>query len=109
LTTKLPLAERVLAVLAAICLVVAFAIGVLLPPMTPLSGVISMIDHDKLVALQNGVRATLTDWAWQNLFLPVLVRPAWFPPLGLGLVFVGAALTIASRRGGAAGSPRWRN
>ncbi len=109
MTTKFPLAERVLAVLAAVCLVVAFAIGVLLPPLTPLSGMISMIDHDKLVALQNGVRATLSDWTWRSVFLPVLSRPAWLPPLGLGLVLVGAALTVASRRGGAAGSPRWRN
>jgi hypothetical protein len=39
----------------------------------------------------------------------VLARPCWLPFLGLALIFGGAALTVASRRGGLPGSPHWRN
>ncbi len=103
------MAERVLAVLSAISLVGAFALCILLRPLTPLGRLISMIDHDALVALQDGVRANLSEWAWLNLCVPVLARPCWLPFLGLALIFGGAALPVASRRGGLPGSARWRN
>jgi hypothetical protein len=109
LTNKSPIAERVLAVLSAICTVAAFALCILLQPLTPLGRLISMIDHNFLVSMQNGVRTNLPEWVWRGLFLPVLERPAWLPLLGLALIFGGAALTVASRRGGLPRTPRWRN
>jgi hypothetical protein len=36
-----------------------------------------------------------------NVALPVLMRPVWLLPAGLGLVAAGAAATAATRRGGA--------
>jgi hypothetical protein len=109
LTSKTPIAERVLAVLSATCLVAAFALCILLQPLTPLGRLISMINHDFLVSMQNGVRANLPEWVWRRLFLPVLERPSWLPLLGLALIFGGAALTLASRGGGLPRTPRWRN
>jgi hypothetical protein len=109
LTNKSPIAERVLAVLSAICTVAAFALCILLQPLTPLGRLISMIDHNFLVSMQNGVRTNLPEWVWRGLFLPVLERPSWLPLLGLALIFGGAALTVASRRGGLPRTPRWRN
>jgi hypothetical protein len=109
LTNKSPIAERVLAVLSAICTVAAFALCILLQPLTPLGRLISMINHDFLVSMQNGVRTNLPEWVWRGLFLPVLERPSWLPLLGLALIFGGAALTVASRRGGLPRTPRWRN
>ena len=103
-----PIAERVLAVLAAACLVVAFAFANLLPVDLPLSRLISMIDHPVLLAMQDGVSDHISAWVWQALFLPVLMRPCWLLPLVMGVVLGGAALTVASRRRSSR-SPRWRN
>jgi hypothetical protein len=109
LTRKPPITERVLAVLAAICLVGAFALCMLIGSMTSLARLISMINHDFLVAVQNAVRSNLSVWAWDDICVPFLARPSWLPLLGLALIFGGAALTISSRRGGLPGAPRWRN
>ncbi len=102
------IAERVLAVLAALCLVTSFGLATLLPAFTPLARAIAMTDQSVLVGLQDAVRATLSDWTWRSVFLPVLMRPSWLFPLALGLILGGAALTVASRRR-LPGSPRWRN
>ena len=102
------LTERILAVLAAICLVLAFALANLFPATMPLSQFISMVNHPLLLWLQDGVRDHVSEWAWQALFLPVLLRPAWMLPLVIGVLFGGASLTAASRRRGSR-SPRWRN
>jgi hypothetical protein len=102
------IAERILAVLAAAFLVAAFALANLFPATMPLTQLISMIDHALLLALQDGVRDHVSEWAWQALCLPVLLRPAWLFPLGVGIVLGGASLTLASRRRGSR-SPRWRN
>jgi hypothetical protein len=101
-------AERILAVLAAAFLVLAFALANVFPATMPLSQLISMIDHPALLALQDAVRNHLSEWAWQALFLPVLLRPGWMFPLGLGVILGGASLTVASRRRSSR-SPRWRN
>ena len=102
------LTERILAVLAAMSLVVAFALANLFPATLPLSQLISMIDHPLLLWLQDGVREHLSEWTWQALFLPILQRPAWLLPLVIGVLFGGASLTVASRRRSSR-SPRWRN
>jgi hypothetical protein len=103
-----PIVERVLAVLAAVCLVAAFALANLMPITLPLSALLSMIDQPMLLALQDGVRDHVSEWVWQAMFLPVLMRPCWLLPLVLGVVLGGASLTVASRRR-ASRSPRWRN
>ena len=102
------LLPRVLVVLAAICLVVAFTLALLLPPFTELGRVISMANHGVLVALQDVVRGHVSVWLWDYVFAPFLARPAWMVPLFMGAVLGGTALTLSSRRG-VKGSPRWRN
>jgi hypothetical protein len=97
-----------LAVLAAVCLVAAFALAVLLPPTLSLLHLIAMTDHAALLALQDGVVGHLGDWTWQRLFMPVLARPCWLMPLMLGVVLGGASLSLALRSG-LPRSPRWRN
>jgi hypothetical protein len=103
-----PLAERILAVLAAAFLVLAFALANLFPATMPLNELIAMIDHPLLLGLQGAVRDHASVWVWQSLFLPVLLRPAWLLPVGIGVILGGASLTVASRRRGSR-SPRWRN
>lgn len=100
--------ERVLAVLAAFCVVAAFTLAMMWPVMTTLDDWLAMTNQNVLIWLRIGVRATLSDWTWRTLFQPVLGRPCWLLPLTLGLIFGGAALSVASRRG-VPNTPRWRD
>lgn len=93
------IASRILAVLSAVLLVVAFAIAMLLPPLTTLSIALSMLDHDRLVAAQEAIRANFSEWVWLHLAVPLLVRPAWLVPAALGMVLGAAAVTMSGRSG----------
>ncbi len=88
---------RILAVLAALCLVCAFGLAVLLPPAMSLAELIARIDHSVLLGLQDWTVRNLSEATWRNLALPLLVRPDWLSPFMLGMVFAGIALTLASR------------
>ncbi|MDA8247967.1 MAG: hypothetical protein M0Z28_02220 [Rhodospirillales bacterium] len=92
-------ASRVLAVLAAICLVVAFALATLLPPPLTLAQLVAMFDARMLYESHQFVVAHGMGWLWSNLLMPLLLRPCWLLPIGLGLVFAGGALTLGSRKG----------
>ena len=97
-----------LAVLAAACVVAAFSLALLYPPTLTLARLISLFNHDIMVAMQDLVRDHVSEWLWREVFIPVLSRPCWLLPLAMGLVLGGAALTAATNRG-VSGSPRWRN
>ena len=99
---------RILAVLAALCLVAAFGLAVLLPPDTSLAELIARIDHSVLLGLQGWMARNLPEATWRNFAMPLLVRPDWLPAVMLGLIFAGAALTLAFR-GGAAQHRRHRS
>lgn len=90
---------RVLACLAAACLVAAFTMATLLPPLTTLAEALADFDHPLLVWLKSFVETHLSPWLWQNLFVPVMLRPDWLLLACLGVVFAGAALTLSSRKG----------
>jgi hypothetical protein len=83
-------------VVAAIFLVGAFALATLLPPMLSLDGLLSMIDRQLLVAAQDLTITRLSPWLWTNLAVPLLMRPCWLLPTGLGLICAGASLTVGS-------------
>jgi hypothetical protein len=91
--------SRALAVASAVCLVAAFTIATLLPPLNTLAEALADLDHPFLVWLKDTVQLQLSDWVWLNLFVPVLVRPDWLILACLGVVFAGAALTLSSRKG----------
>ena len=90
---------RVLAVLAAANMVVAFAMATLLPPTLTLAQLISMTDANVLLSVHEYVVTHLWGWLWSDLLLPVLLRPSWLLPASLGIVFAGCAMTVASRKG----------
>ena len=91
--------SRVLAVLAAILLVGAVGVAMLGPPELPLGQAITLLDHSFLTTLRGGIRAYTGNWVWDDVLLPMLVRPAWLVPASIGLIFGGASLTVASRAG----------
>ncbi len=93
------IAPRILAVLAAAAFVVAFAIATLLPSMSSLAQLVARDDPRVLVALHDAVAAHGSAWMWNNLVLPLLLRPAWLLPVTIGVLCAGGATTLASRAG----------
>ena len=85
--------QRALAVLAALLLVGSVALGTLGPPDLPLGQLLVMVDHDLVGKLQKFLPA----WMWVHLAAPLLVRPCWLVPAGLGLIATGLSMTLASR------------
>ncbi len=108
MTARAPILTRSLLVAASICVVGAFSLAVLYPPMMRLDRFIATMDHGLLLRLQDWVREAWGDWVWQNLFVAVLVRPAWLPPLCLAIVFAGLAVSASTTRG-VPGSQHWKN
>lgn len=84
------MAARIFAVLAALFLVSAVAIGTLTPPGLTLG--------QGLVMLDRGGPAWLRDhsagWMWDWLEYPFMVRPLWLIPACLGLICAGMALSL---------------
>ncbi len=89
---------RALAVLSAASLVGAFTLATLLTPFESLAELLSDWDHPWLVWLTNTSEAELPRWLWRDVMVPVLLRPAWLLPTGVGLVLLGFAITLGSRK-----------
>ncbi len=90
------IATRILAVLAAVLLVVAFTIAAVFPPDMPLAAGLTMLDHAMLDRWQDLASAYLPAWVWPHIVVPLLVRPAWLLPACFGVVIAGAATSFAS-------------
>jgi hypothetical protein len=88
------LVRRVFAVLAAVFLVAAVALGSILPADEPCGEIIANFDQSWLTGLQSFELHWLGGWFWQVVTVPVLVRPAWLVPFALGLVCLGAVTTL---------------
>ncbi len=93
------IATRTLAVLAAASFVGAFALATLFSPLTTLAEVVTRDDGRALYALHDMIVAHGSAWLWDNLAMPMLLRPAWLLPVTLGVLFAGGATTIATRPG----------
>jgi hypothetical protein len=91
-------AVRVLSVLSAAALVLAFSLAVTMPPSATLSQLIARWSPAGLAGLEDFVVRNLPDWAWRTMAVPLLSRPCWLLPLDCALVFGGIAATIALRR-----------
>lgn len=89
---------RILSVLAASFLVLAFALAVTLPPMATLAQVIGRWRPGGVAGMEGFMLATFPDWAWHGVAVPLLARPCWLLPVDLAIVFGGIATTIALRR-----------
>jgi hypothetical protein len=92
------IAQRVLAILAAIFLVAAVAVATLGAPDIPLGTALAMVDQDFLAAVEGGLHSHVSHWMWDDLVMPLLVRPAWLLPAAVGLVCAGISLTLTNRQ-----------
>ena len=80
-------------VIAAGFLVAAFALAITIPPEAPLAAVLALLDPLLPGHIHGVIAAYLPPWVWNDVTLPLLLRPAWLLPAALGIVFGGAALT----------------
>jgi hypothetical protein len=92
------IAQRILAVLAAMLLVGAVALAMLGPPGVPLGQVLFMIDHDLMNAAHTFIGTHLATWLWDYLVVPLMLRPAWLVPAALGLLAGGMSLSLSIRK-----------
>ena len=92
------IAQRILAVLAAMLLVGAVALAMLGPPSVPLGQALFMLDHDLMNAVHSRIERYVTTWLWDYVAVPLMLRPAWLVPAGLGLVFGGMSLSLSTRK-----------
>ncbi|MCC6719724.1 MAG: hypothetical protein IT555_17720 [Acetobacteraceae bacterium] len=95
-------AVRVLSVLAAFALVLAFALAITLPPSATLAQVLARWSPTAMAGLEAFMLRRLPDWAWNRAVVPMLDRPCWLLPVDVALVCGGIAVTIVLRRGRAA-------
>jgi hypothetical protein len=92
------IAQRILAVLAAMLLVGAVALAMLGPPGVPLAQALFMVDHDLMEAVHTFIGTHLAMWLWDYLVVPLMLRPAWLVPAALGLVCGGMSLSLSTRK-----------
>ncbi len=87
---------RVLAVLAAVMLVGAVAVGTLAPQDVSLGEALSSLDHLKMNAVEAWIRGHLSAWLWEHPLRALMDRPIWLVPAAVGLLLAGGAMTAAS-------------
>jgi hypothetical protein len=92
------IAQRVLAVLAAVLLVAAVAIATFGVESISLGQAIYLLDHDVLDKLPTWSSRTLGGWMWVAVIQPLLERPAWLLPAAAGLVCAGLSLSLSNRK-----------
>jgi hypothetical protein len=92
------IAQRALAVIAAILLVAAVAIATFGAESITLGQAIYLLDHDVLDKLPLWSSRTLGNWMWLTVIQPVLARPAWLIPASIGLVCIGLSLSLSNRK-----------
>jgi hypothetical protein len=92
------IAQRILAVVAAMLLVGAVALALLGPPSVPLGQALFMLDHDLMAVVHSGIEQYLSAWLREHLVMPLMLRPAWMLPAALGLICAGTSLSLSTRK-----------
>ncbi len=92
------IAQRVLAVVAAVLLVAAVGIATFGPQSVSLGQALVLLDRTALDRLLNWSNQIGRGWVWSSIVQPLLVRPAWLLPASLGIVCSGLALSLSNRK-----------
>jgi hypothetical protein len=92
------IAQRVLAVIAAVLLVAAVGVATFGAESISLGQAVFLLDHDVLDKLPLWSSRTLGNWMWVSVIQPLLERPAWLLPASAGLVCAGISLSLSNRK-----------
>ena len=91
------IAQRTLAVLSAVLLVLAVALATLGSRTFSLAWALTQLDARLVETLHSWTDRYLNAWSWSHLAMPLLVRPAWLLPACLGLICMGLAFSLSYR------------
>jgi len=92
------IAQRVLAVIAAVLLVAAVGIATFGPESVSLGQALLLLNDTALDTLLKWSNRVGGSWAWGSIVQPLLVRPAWLVPASLGIICSGLALSASNRK-----------
>jgi hypothetical protein len=92
------IAQRVLAVLAAILLVAAVGIATFGPQSISLGQALYLLDRDVLDKLPIWFNRVFGHWIWDAIIQQLLVRPAWLVPASVGIICIGLSLSLSNRK-----------
>jgi hypothetical protein len=92
------IAQRTLAILAAILLVGSVALATLGSGAISLGRALLQLDRDLPEGMHAWMERSVGPWAWNDLCLPLLIRPAWLLPASLGLICLGLSLSLSNRK-----------
>lgn len=92
------IAQRVLAVMAAVLLVSAVGVATFGPQSLSLGQALYLFDHDVLAKLPGWTSRLLGNWGWATLVQPLLLRPAWLLPASAGIVCIGLSMSLLNRK-----------
>ena len=86
--------HRILAIAAAVLFVSTVGIATFGAETMSLGQALDLIAPNLL----NELPAWFGDWAWTSLVRPLMVRPAWMMPLGLGMILAGLSVSLSNRK-----------
>ncbi len=92
------IAQRALAILAAILLVAAVAIATFGPQSVSLGQALYLLDHDILDRLPAWAKQVFGGWVWESVLQQLLVRPAWLLPASAGIICIGLSMSLSNRK-----------
>jgi hypothetical protein len=92
------IAQRTLAILSAILLVGAVALGTLGSGGMLLGRALYAFDRGLPEQMHGWLDRNLGAWAWSDVVLPMLIRPAWLLPASLGIICAGLSLSLSNRK-----------
>jgi hypothetical protein len=75
--------------------VASFAVASLMRPFATLAELMMLLDHRMFTVWDKAEHSATATWLWMHFVMPLMVRPAWLVPTGMGLVCVGAATSFA--------------
>lgn len=92
------IAQRALAVVAAILVVAAVGVATCGPQSVSLGQALVLLDDRSMDVLLKWSNRLFGDWAWGTIVKPLLVRPAWLIPASAGLICTGLAMSLSNRK-----------
>jgi hypothetical protein len=92
------IAQRALAIVAAVLLVAAVGIATFGPQSVSLGQALLQLDDTSLDVLMKWSKRIGGSWTWTAIVQPLLARPAWLVPASAGLICTGLSMSLFNRK-----------
>jgi hypothetical protein len=92
------IAQRVLAIAAAVFFVAAVAVATFGAQSMSLGEALFMLDGDTTNKALTWTSRIFGHWVWSSVVQPLLVRPAWLIPASAGIVCTGLSMSLFNRK-----------